>query len=212
MGDAHRTVKELLDAFAVRCTEADVSFNLLEDIGLPYEQILRESQRYDLVLLGHEGHFRFGSGNAPDETLWKLLKRSPRPVVITPPKLPSGSSVVIAYDGSTQADRALQAFEASGLDLEEKVWVVTVDDNHEAATRQAERAVEFLRLHGMDAVACARDPGESFVRTIVDEIQRRNARLLVMGAYGHSSIREFLLGSITKTVLKQSPVPVLLCH
>ena len=93
--------------------ESDISFNVLEDAGLPYEEILRESQRYDLVLFGHDTHFRFGTVDQPDETLWKVLKRGPRPVVIAPPKLEPGSSVVVAYNGSPQADRALQAFQSS---------------------------------------------------------------------------------------------------
>ena len=90
MKEARRKVKQLLASFAERCAEADISFNVLQDAGLPYEEILRESQRYDLVLFGHETHFRFGTVDRPDETLWKVLKRGPRPVVIAPPKLERG--------------------------------------------------------------------------------------------------------------------------
>jgi nucleotide-binding universal stress UspA family protein len=49
-------------------------------------------------------------------------------------------------------------------------------------------------------------------QSILEEVRQRNARLLVMGAYGHSTAREFLLGSITKAILKEIPVPVFLCH
>ena len=132
--EARHKVKQLLAQFAERCAEADISFNLLQDAGLPYEEILRESQRYDLVLFGHETHFRFGAVDRPDETLWKVLKREPRPVVIAPTKLEPGSSVVLAYNGSPQADRALQAFQSSGLDFGEEVCVVSVDDDREEAT------------------------------------------------------------------------------
>ena len=65
----------MLEQFARRCVEADVAYNLLQDVGLPYEEILRKSERYDLVLLGHEGHFRLGAEGRPDETLWNVLKR-----------------------------------------------------------------------------------------------------------------------------------------
>jgi nucleotide-binding universal stress UspA family protein len=210
--EARRSVEQFLEQFKARCAEANVSFNLLEDAGMPYEEILRESQRYDLVLFGHETHFRFGSVDRPDETLWNVLKRGPRPVVIAPPGLETGSSVVVAYNGSSQADRALQAFQSSGLDFREEVCVVSADDNREEANRQAGRAVEFLRLHGINAVACALGPVDSVDQSILKEVRRRNARLLVMGAYGHSTVREFLLGSITKAVLKESAVPVFLCH
>jgi nucleotide-binding universal stress UspA family protein len=211
--EAHDKVKQLLASFTERCAETGVSFNVLHDAGLPYEEILRESQRYDLVLFGHETHFRFGTVDQPDETLWKVLKRGPRPVVIAPPhKLEAGSSVVVAYNGSPQADRALQAFQSSGLDFGEEVCVVSADDDREETTRLAERAVEFLRLHRINAVANALGPVDSVSQTILQEVRQRSARLLVMGACGHSTVLEFLLGSITKAVLKESPAPVFLCH
>jgi nucleotide-binding universal stress UspA family protein len=210
--EARGAIQQFLEQFAARCTAADVSFNLLQDSGLPYEEILRESQRYDLVLFGHETHFHFGTVNRPDETLWNVLKRGPRPVVIAPAKLEPGSSVVVAYNGSPQADRALQAFQASGLALDEEVCVLSADDDPEEGARQAERAVEFLRLHRIKAVTRALGPVDSRSQSILEEVRQRSARLLVMGAYGHSTVREFLLGSTTKTVLKESPVPVFLCH
>jgi nucleotide-binding universal stress UspA family protein len=98
------------------------------------------------------------------------------------------------------------------LDLEEEVCVLSTDEDREEATRQAERAVELLRLHAIDAVTHTLGPVDSVSQSILEEVRQRNARLLVMGAYGHSTVREFLLGSITKAVLKESPVPVFLCH
>jgi nucleotide-binding universal stress UspA family protein len=212
LAEGRQKVKQLLEQFAEQCVAADVAYNLLQDVGLPYEEILRESERYDLVLLGHEGHFRLATEGPPDETLWNVLKREPRPVVIAPLAPASGASVVVAYNGSPQADRALQAFESSGLDLEEEVCVFSADDDREEATRQADRAVEFLRLHRINAVPHALGPVDLVSQSILEEVRRRSARLLVMGAYGHSTVREFLLGSTTKAVLKESPVPVFLCH
>jgi nucleotide-binding universal stress UspA family protein len=204
--------KKCLEGFAQRCVDGEVAYRAIEDVGLPYEEILRESQRYDLVLLGHETHFRFGLENRPDETLWHVLKRESRPVTIAPAKLAQGSSVIVAYNGSPQADRALQAFQASGLDLGEEVYVVSADELIPEAIRQTDRAVEFLRLHKINAIAHALAVTDSVDQMLLKEIRQKNARLLVMGAYGHSTVREFLLGSITKAVLKECPVPVFLCH
>ena len=170
VNDARHGMEQFLEDFSARCTEAAVSFNLLQDTGMPYEEILRESQRYDLVLFGHETHFRLGAVDRPDETLWNVLKREPRPVVIAPPKLEAGSSVVVAYNGSPQADRALQAFQASGLDFGEEVCVLSADDDREEASRQAERAAEFLRLHQINAVRHDLVPVDSVTQTILEEV------------------------------------------
>jgi nucleotide-binding universal stress UspA family protein len=55
-------------------------------------------------------------------------------------------------------------------------------------------------------------PVDSVSQSILEEVRQRSARLLVMGTQGHSTVREFLWGSRTKTVLKVSPAPILLCN
>ena len=205
-------VQDRLKQFGSRCAAANISFDLLQETGFPYEEIVRESQRCDLVLFGHETHFRFGMPGRPNETLWKVLKHGPRPVVVAPAALSEGASTVLAYNGSLQADRALQAFQSSGLDLDEDVCVFSIGSDAEQAARQAERAAAFLRLHQIKATTRVAGPIDSVARSLLAEVNRRDARLLVMGAYGHSPVREFLLGSVTADVLKESPVPVFLCH
>jgi nucleotide-binding universal stress UspA family protein len=204
--------EQYLERFAAQCTEAGVSFSLFQGTGPPDEEILRESHRYDLVLFGHETHFRFAAIDRPNETLWNVLKRESRPVVIAPPKLQPGTSVVVAYNGSPHADRALQAFQSSGLDQGQEVCVLSADEDREEANRQAARAVEFLRLHQINAVPHSLAPVNSLSQAILDAVRQRNARLLVMGVYGHSTVREFLVGSLTTAILQASPVPVFLCH
>lgn len=212
LAENRRKVENILDQFTARCAAAGVNCSVLEDVGLPYAEILRESQRYDLVLFGHETHFRGSSTQRADETLWTVLKNASRPVVVVPPTLPSGSSVMVAYNGSPQADRALQAFQASGLDLRDEVSVITVDADADEGSHRVERATEFLLSHGISATAVTVAPTGTVAQTILEEVRRRNARLLVMGAYGRSVIREFLLGSITNAVVRDSPTPVFLCH
>jgi nucleotide-binding universal stress UspA family protein len=210
--NVRREVQAVLERFSAECAAVGVACKTIENVGLPYAEILRESKQYDLVLFGYGTHLRFRAGGRPDETLWHVLKQGPRPVVIVPEKPAPGSSVVIAYNGSPQADRALQAFQVSGLDFGEEVHVVTVDTDHGETVSQNERAGEFLQLHGLKAQSSMLKPKGTVAQTILEEVRRRQARLLVMGAYGHSTVREFILGSVTNEILKDSPVPVFLCH
>ena len=180
----------------------------LEDVGTPFVQILMEAQRYDLILLGQQTHFDYGREGEPDETLGKVLQDSPRPVVAVPKTLGGGESVVVAYDGSLQAARALYAFEASGLGDSRAVHVVSVASDYEDAARHADRAVGFLRLHGIEADPHPVDTSVPTAEVILQQGPLLEAGLLVMGAYGQPVLREFFLGSVTRTVLKESPVPV----
>ncbi len=201
-------VEQCLDAFNERCDRAGVSCKVIDEAGLPFAEILRQSHRYDLVLLGHETHFHFETHDKADETLWRVLRRESRPVVITPPQLQPGSSVVLAYDESPQADRALQAFQASGLDFGEEVVVLCIGTTEEQAGGQAEEAVEYLQSHGIRADSCPRMSSAPTGQIILEEVRHRRARLLVMGVSKHSTLRDLLLGGVTKTVLRESPAPV----
>lgn len=208
IAEARGKVERFLDSFNERCDQAGVSCKVIDEVGLPYKEILRESHRCDLVLLGHETHFHFETAEKADETLWHVLRRESRPVVIAPPQLQPGSSVVVAYDESPQADRALQAFQASGLDFGEEAVVLSIGTTEEQAGSQAEQAVEYLRAHGIRAASCPRMSSAPTGRIILDELGRCDARLLVMGVSKHSTLRDLLLGGVTKTVLRESPVPV----
>jgi nucleotide-binding universal stress UspA family protein len=212
MHEAQVKVEQFLERFTMRCAEAGVPSKLLEDVGLPWEQILVEAQRYDLIFLGQHTYFHFETQQSPCETLHKVLKNSPRPVVTTPEKLTDGSAILIAYDGSLQAARALHAFQASGLHDRQEVHIISVAEEHAEAARHADRAAEFLRFHEVRAevhpLASLAPPAE----VILEQVRQREAGLLVMGAYGQPTLREFFLGSVTKTLLKETTIPLFLYH
>ena len=104
---ARRKADEFLARFAARCAEAGVASEVREDAGDPPEVILREAQRFDLILLGLETYFRFATQEGPCDTLEKVLQSPPRPVVAVPDQLAEGSTVVVGYDGSLQSARTL---------------------------------------------------------------------------------------------------------
>ena len=120
--------------------------------------------------------------------------------------------MVVAYDGSLQATRALQMFQVIGLESSQEVHVVCVDPDQEYAAHCVERAVEFLHGHHVTAQAYARDTGAAPAHVLLEHVQQVQAGLLAMGAYSRSSLREFFGDSVTRTLLQESPVPLFLYH
>ena len=211
MGRARKKVEQFLEQFALRCDEAKVTSKAVNAVGTPYEQICLEAQRVDVILLGQQTHFHFATQTEPCETLQKVLKNAPRPVVVVPETLNDGSSVVIAYDGSLQAARTLQAFQTSGLAATLKIHVVSVSSNQAEAAIRADRAIEFLRLHEIKTQSHFLDASPAS-EAIMNLAKHLDAQLLVMGAYGKSTLREFLLGSVTRSALSKSTIPLFLYH
>lgn len=212
LADARRRVEGFLEGFARRCGAEGVKYEVLADVGAPDSQIVQKSRMYDLTMLGQETYFRFETQNWPDETLQNVLRQGFRPVVAVPDARRRGTCIVAAYNGSPQADRALQALQALGLPNEDEVNVVSIQADLAAAAELAEQAVDFLKLHGVRAVPHALRPTMSVDRIILAQVEEMQAHLLVMGASVRPTWQEFVFGSVTTSVLEASPVPLFLCR
>jgi nucleotide-binding universal stress UspA family protein len=116
--------------------------------------------------------------------------------------------VVVAYDGSAGARRALGALAAHPLVAGLPVHVAMVAPDTPGAQQQLREAVASLAAVGVGAHG-ELQPGEP--QDMLPALVARQApALLVMGAYGHSRLRQWLLGSTTSTLLRLSDVPVLI--
>lgn len=212
LADARHQVAQFLEHCAQQCAKAGVMCQVRQEVGAPAECLLLEAQRYDLIVLGQHTFFHFETQERADDIHYTMLKQSPRPVVTVPQTLPAGQAVVVAYDGSLQATRALQMFQSVWLDSSHEVHVVCVDPDQGHAARCIERAMDFLRQHKVVAQAHAIATSEAPAHVLLEQVQQVEASLLVMGAYGRSTLREFFGHSVTRTLLQESPVPLFLYH
>lgn len=152
------------------------------------------------------------------ESAVRLVMESARPVLFVPyaGKFDEvGKSVMVAWNGSREATRAV--FDALPILRDaENVRLLTADpkqDEGEEASFATVPLAETLSRHG---VKC--ESGLTYLGSlgVGDEILARlsdqGSDLLVMGAYGHSRLREFIFGGATKQILTHMTVPVLMSH
>lgn len=143
---------------------------------------------------------------------------SGRPTLVLPAEWKRRSpfaidTVVIAWDFSRSAARSI-ADAMPFLEKAKRVYVATVVNEKKIDSRQsATELAKHLARHGVEIVvdkvdAAGRDVGTA----IKDHCASRNADLLVMGAYGHSRLLEFILGGATQSMLSSPSLPVLMSH
>ena len=118
-----------------------------------------------------------------------------------------GRRPVVAWNGSREAARALK----DALPLLVTAEAVTVVAGGEDAAGNLEGAAALLRRHGVDAAARQLEWGGrgGHGAALLDAVAGAAGDLLVMGAYGHSRLREIVLGGATREVLRGATVPVL---
>jgi nucleotide-binding universal stress UspA family protein len=208
LADAHRRVLDLLARFHQRCDAAGVRCTVLEDIGTPHEQILAEAPGCDLVVLGRESHFHSETQDHADTTLSRVLRESPRPVVVVPRDPGSGEGVLVAYGSGREVARTLQTFALLGMAGEEPVCLLAVDSDLARAETRLHPASQFLAAHGIRVVLEPVASREAPAALILDQVRRRQPRLVVMGAHGHHPVRDLFFTSVTRAVLRDAPVPV----
>ncbi|WP_334164626.1 universal stress protein [Phenylobacterium sp.] len=143
---------------------------------------------------------------------------SGRPVLLFRPgvaDLPSGGlgTIVVAWDGSRTAARALAAA-LPLLPKAKQVRVLTVvNEKAEARPGLGDEVIRHLEVHGVHAVADEVDAARRKVGQVFsDYVTEHHSDLLVMGAYGRSRVREFILGGATEYMLEDPRTAILLSH
>lgn len=141
-----------------------------------------------------------------------------RPVIVFQPgkagppgKVPA--IVTVAWDGSRAAARAL-ADALPILARAEDVRILTIlNDKPGTGVGEGAEAARHLAAHGIAAkVEEADAEGRGVGSVLEDYVGRLAPDLLVMGGYGHSRLREFILGGATQYLLHAPPVPILFSH
>jgi nucleotide-binding universal stress UspA family protein len=213
LSEADQQADIVLERFAASCGRAVVRHAELKASGSPHEMIEREAQACDLIVMARGAHFRYRTReDDSNETIKRVLKNAPRPLVITPDGAFPPGPVVVAYDGSLQAARALAAFQSTGIGDSGHVHVLTMDYNTLDATRHADRAVRYLAYHNINATPHILPSSTAPALTILEQARHLGAGLLVMGAYGQPVLREFFVGSVTSAMLKECAIPVFCYH
>ena len=144
-----------------------------------------------------------------------LLFHSGRPLLILP-YIHRGPAklgrVVVAWDGGATAARALSAAMPI-LKRAGRVEIVTmVNGRKSTSDLPGFDIARNLARHGVAAELKTLPRGEDVGALILSYAADENADMLVMGGYGHSRLREFVLGGATRTILSSMTLPVLMAH
>ena len=148
----------------------------------------------------------------------ELVFDSGRPVLVFPEtpvrKLAAAfRNVAIAWDGSRPATRAV-ADAIPFLRHAASVRAFTATDDKPMAAGQGQQFIDYLASLGIDAIHedVKKTDQHSIGSFMESYVASRDIDLLVMGAYGHSRLREFVLGGATRSILTNPPCWVLLSH
>lgn len=193
---------------------AQPTFTWTELTGIDTDETIAKSRVYDLLVLGRDAEMHYRGR----DRLGAVVMDCGRPVLIVPEKAPPASlcdTIVVAWKDRAEAARALTAA-APLLAKAKRIIAVHISEGTPAAGKKASAVEQLgaqLRKNGypVEVREANFDAGTvaGQLRAVVAET---NADLLVSGAYGHSRLRELILGGVTEELIDNCAVPVLLFH
>ena len=214
--DNEQATRAALDQFNAACARAGVSaepLTLSASYGGVGEQFGRIARRFDLAVVGQAEP----ETSAVEEIIAEsALFESGRPVIVVPyiQKAPLKlNNPMVCWDGSRAAARAI-ADSMPLLAKSERVDVVIVT-NERGKQDEIEGADigAHLARHGLNVEIRRTALGDIDVADVLlSHAADAGSDFIVMGGYGHSRLREFVLGGVTRSVLRSMTAPVLMAH
>lgn len=175
--------------------------------------VAAEARRADLFIATRP----YDQPAANPELMEAVLFNSGRGCLFVPPEImPQGDidTVLVAWRNTREAARALSEA-IPVLQAAKKVIVgIVVEDGppEEEGEMPGADIARHLDRHGIGVelrhITGWSNPSEA----ILNEVEKSGAQMIVMGGYGHSRFREWVLGGVTRDILKVAKVPVLMAH
>jgi nucleotide-binding universal stress UspA family protein len=223
-----RVIQELIDAARSAATEDLAAINatlrqVQDEMSCPATavslkvrsgreegEVAAESLLSDLIVFEHPAEL---DSRTRLSTVEAALLVSGRPLLLLPRDagVICGGRAAIGWDGSATAAHAVSAA-LPLLTRAQTIEAISIADDVADAERTRELH-EYLKLRGLSCVDHAiNSAGEEAGAVLLDAAQRAAADFLVVGGYGHSRLRELVLGGVTRHLLGDVSLPLLMAH
>lgn len=199
----------MLDAAKQRVTSAGVTQpDVRQRHGDLVESLRDLESDIRLLVIGKQGEDSSTDFQLIGSQLESVIRTMHRPILVTPSNFTAPTSVMLAFDGSATSRKGVEMLASSPLFKGIPIHLVMVGADTSDSRVPLESARDALKAAGFD-VHIANRAGE--VEPTLHAYQAEHGiGLLVMGAYGHSRIRQFLVGSTTTSMIRSTTTPLLL--
>lgn len=200
--------KAILAAAKTRATEDGASdIELLQRHGDVLDALEEKAEDIRLIVMGRHGN-KEGISNHLGSHAERAARVRSEPLLMTVGEFRAPTNFMLAYDGRDTSRKALQRVMASPLLQSLPCHLVMVGDNTQANQVRLDDAATSLKQAGFEVKASLLN-GPIF--SALQQYKREHSiALLVMGAYGHSAVREFFVGSNTTRMISSSETPLLI--
>lgn len=214
-GESHDLALAIEDAFTTAVQEAglDFQYHVARPEAHTAEQLFSHCADILVTTQPHPDHRHLSNSSVPKE----VLLTAGVPMLVLPAGWTGedaiGEQVIVAWNFSRESTRAVHDAMPI-LKAARKVLLFVFASNYSDENADVQEIKSHLEHHGVTvALEGWRDTGETdFTSALFAVLDRENADLIVCGAYGHSPLFEDVFGGVTRTLLNNISMPVLMSH
>lgn len=189
--------------------KSEIVHEIIKTSGIPSDEICHQAMENDFVIMGIRGEYERWTNKFLGATVENVTRQINKPIMLVDKDFKPVQRIHCGYDGSNSANKALQlsAYLADALKLNLQVIAIsTSEEERDQLLREADRylnpyKIEYNLRHESG------DPSDTLVNV---QNSAPSPSLMVIGSYGHTRLREAIIGSTTVEVMRKAVKPVLL--
>ena len=203
-------VDEAIANFEAACADAGRNASVVREHGNPYDTLISVWRYHDLVVAGLRGLFEYGVLHEPDDVLLRLISKGVRPILAVARHHRPIRRVLVAYNGSMEAAKALKRFIQLRLWPSLTLKIACFDKPQDEAEELLADAADYCLAHGHVA---ERQHVEGPPRErLLEHAAEWQADLIVMGSSSRARIFQHLLGDTALHALRHAEIPLFLAQ
>lgn len=215
-GQFRSTLEEMLTSVAdsalvqleEACKEKGVKYSLKKEEGVIAREITKHAKDAELIAMGRTGEHTKWADGLLGSNLESVVRLTHKPILVASEDHMETTKILVAYDGSKFAEKALKMGGELANKMQIPITILTVSSDADDASKIISGALEHIKPFDVDhdSVVASGDP----VDVIFNKYKDGHFNMLVMGAYGHSKIRELIVGSTTVRLMRKVKCPLLI--
>lgn len=172
------------------------------------ESLLALESQTRLLVMGLHGESSSERDVHIGSQLETVIRSVNRPLLLVPDDYSAPKSAMLAFDGSATAFKGIELLAGTPVFRDMPLHLVMVGPDTSDRWEQLKRAEKMLNGLGIDVILAIR--AGDVEKALHEYQEEHDIDVLVMGAYGHSRIRQFLVGSTTTTMLQTAQKPLVI--
>jgi len=204
---------KVISSFEKSCKNEYIRYQFYNDFKITTHELVKQTTYADLLIISYEIFLNHVTKKPDTSILYQLLKGSRCPVMIIPEGLKPVKNIILTYDGKESSVFAIRAFSnLFSQTVKDKVaTVLTVTPKAEEEIKNEKFLLELVKEH-FNNVGVQLLTGSSTSHEILNFAESVEDSLVIMGAYGRSTISNLIIPSVARRIIEKRRIPLFIAH